>query len=146
MERIAFDSGVRSFQIQDGGVLRFNPSDPNVYGRFLEAAEKIKALEDGLTQQAKAAQEDESGSAVVQLMVSADRQIKQILGWVFGPENDFDKILGGVNLLAVADNGQQVIANLLGALEPVLVAGAQRFAREKVDQAVQKAKERRGTV
>lgn len=146
MERITFDSGVKSFQIQDGGVLRFNPSDPNVYGRFLEAAEKIKSLEEGLTEQAKAAQKEESGGAVVQLMVTADREIKQILGWVFGGENDFDKILGGVNLLAVADNGQQVIANLLGALEPVLVAGAQRFAKDKVDQALQKAKERRGAV
>ena len=146
MERITFDSGVKSFQIQDGGVLRFNPSDPNVYGRFLEAAEKIKSLEEELTEQANAAQKEESGGAVVQLMVTADREIKQVLGWVFGGENDFDKILGGVNLLAVADNGQQVIANLLGALEPVLVAGAQRFAKDKVDQALQKAKERRGAV
>ena len=143
MENIQFDSGVRSFAIKDGGVLRFNPSDPNVYGRFLDAAEKIKALEKDLVEQAKSA--EESGSAVVRLMVEADKKIKEILGWVFGSENDFEQILGGVNLMAVADNGQQVIANLLQALEPILVAGAQRYAKLMTDQAVQAANTRRET-
>ena len=146
MENIQFDSGVRSFQIQDGGVLRFNPSDPNVYGRFLEAADKIQALENELVQQAKDTQADADGGAMVRLMVTADRKIKEILGWVFGAGNDFDRILGGVNLLAVAGNGQQVIANLLSALEPILVAGAQLYADNLTRQAVQKAEQRRKTV
>lgn len=146
MENIQFDSGVRSFQIQDGGVLRFNPSDPNVYGRFLEAADKIQALENELVQQAKDTRADADGGAMVRLMVTADRKIKEVLGWVFGAGNDFDRILGGVNLLAVAENGQQVITNLLSALEPILVAGAQLYADNLTRQAVQKAEQRRKTV
>lgn len=146
MENIQFDSGVRSFQIQDGGVLRFNPSDPNVYGRFLEAAEKIQALENELVQQAKDTRADADGGAMVRLMVTADQKIKEILSWVFGAGNDFDRILGGVNLLAVAENGQQVIANLLSALEPILVAGARRYADDLTRQAVQKAQQRRESV
>ena len=142
MEKIQFNSGVKAFRIQDGGVLRFNPSDPNVYGRFLEAADKIKALEEGLVTQAKES-EAAGGIGMVQLMVSADKKIKQILGWVFGGENDFDKILGGVNLLAVTENGRQVIENLLEALEPVLVEGARRYAGEMTEQALEKARQRR---
>lgn len=145
MENIQLDSGIKAYHIQNGGVLRFNPSDPNVYGRFLEAADKIKDLEEQLVEQAKQ-MEQHDGGAMVQLMVSADKQIKEILNWVFGCGNDFDKILGGVNLLAVADNGQQVIGNLLSALEPILVNGAQRYAKEKTDEAVRKAEARRAGV
>ena len=84
------------------------------------------------------------GAAVVQLLNRADKEIKGILSWVFGQENDFDTILGGVNLLAVADNGQRVVTNLLEALQPILVEGAERCAKEKVDAALRKAKSRRG--
>ena len=143
MEKISFDSGIKSFKINGGGVLRFNPSDPNVYARFLEAADKMQDVEKTLAEEAKQIREAD-GAAVVQLLNKADQNIKHILCWVFGQENDFDRILGGVNLLAVAENGQRVVTNLLNALEPVLVAGAERCAQEKVENAVNKAKARRG--
>lgn len=145
MERITFDSGIESYRINGGGVLRFNPGDPNVYARFLEAADKLQTVETALTEEAKAIPQGD-GAGVVRLLNKADKEMKQILGWVFGQENDFDKILGGVNLLAVAQNGKRVVANLLDALQPVLVAGAERCAAEKVSQAVSKAKARRGEV
>ena len=49
---------------------------------------------------------------------------------MFGGDNDFHKLLGGVNLLAVADNGERVVTNLFAALEPVLVDGAKRCAAD----------------
>ena len=143
MEKIQFDSGVQEFKINGGGVLRFNPGDPNVYARFLEAAEKIQGVETALTEQAKGLEEQDSGKAAVKLMAEADKQMKEILGWVFGPANDFDKILGGVNLLAVAGNGERVVTNLFAALQPVLVEGARRCANEKTQEAVRKANARR---
>ena len=45
MEKITFDAGVKSYRINGGGVLKFNPADPNLYARFMEAVEKIKELE-----------------------------------------------------------------------------------------------------
>ena len=143
MEKISFDSGVKSYKINGTGVLRFNPGDPNVYARFLEAADKLQDVENALVEEAKKLPEAD-GAGVVQLLNRADKEMKQVFSWVFGQENDFDKILGGVNLLAVADNGQRVVTNLLEALQPILVAGAERCAREKVDTAVQNAKARRG--
>lgn len=126
MEKIQFDSGIRSYRINGEGILRFNPGDPNLYARFMEAVEKLKAAEEELIRTAETAQSTD----VVLLMTQADRKMKEILNWVFGGDNDFCKILKDVNLLAVADNGERVVTNLFAALEPVLVAGAKRCAGE----------------
>ena len=126
MENIQFDSGIRTYRINGEGILRFNPGDPNVYARFLEAVDKLKEAEKELTEQAQTSQD----AQIVELVAKADREMKQILNWVFGEGNDFGQILKGVNLLAVADNGETVITNLFAALEPVLIAGAKRCAGE----------------
>ena len=131
MDKIQFDSGVRAYRINGGGILRFNPGDPNLYARFLEAVEKLRAVEQELTRQA----EDVQGADIVMLMTKADERMKGILNWVFGGENDFQQLLNGVNLLAVADNGERVVTNLFGALEPVLVEGAKRCADEQAAKA-----------
>ena len=143
MEKISFDSGIKEYRINGCGVLRFNPADPNLYARFLDAAEKIQAVETELTEQAKKMSEEDTGAQVVQLLCQADQKMKEILCWVFGEGNDFCKILGGVNLLAVASNGERVVTNLFHALQPVLVEGAERCAQEKTQAAVEKANARR---
>lgn len=138
MEKIQFDCGIREYCL-GSGVLRFNPSDPNVYVRFAEAGKKLQEVEQDLSRQAEAPDAD-----MVGLMAQADSRMKQVLDWVFGPGCDMDKLLGGVNLLAVAANGQRVIANLLEALQPVLLEGAEACVRQQTDAAVAKAKGRRG--
>lgn len=145
MEKIQFDSGVREYRINGDGILRFNPGDPNVYARFMEAAQKLQDMEKELVEQAKAMEGQDSGAQLVRLMAQADKQMKEVLGWVFGQNNDFDKLLGGVNLLAVAANGERVVTNLFAALQPILVAGAESCAKEKADEAVKQAKARRAS-
>lgn len=144
MDKLVFDTGVKSYQINDNGILRFNPGDPNVYARFLDALEKIQSLETDLVAQAKeienAGDQEQSGAEVLRLMADADRKTKQVLTDVFGACNDFDQILGGVNLLAVAGNGERVITNLLAALQPIMVAGAESCAKQQTDAAVAEAK------
>ena len=127
MEKIQFDAGLRSYRINGSGILRFNPSDPNLYSRFLEAVPKLQAAEAELSEQAETAQAEE----ILQLMTCADENMKNTLNWVFGEGNDFHKLLSGINLLAVAENGERVVTNLFAALEPVLVAGAKRCAGEQ---------------
>lgn len=144
MEKLIFDSGIKEYQINDGGVLRFNPSDPNVYARFLDAMEQIQAVENNLVAKAKEIEnsenQTESGTAVLRLMAEADRKTKNILTEVFGKANDFDELLGGVNLLAVASNGERVITNFLAALQPIMVAGAESCAKQQAEAAVAEAK------
>ena len=122
METIQFDCGIKEYRL-GGGVLRFNPADPNLYARFAQAGEKLRQVE----------QEVSGGEGdTLDLMTQADSRMKQVLSWVFGPGNDMDKLLGGVNLLA--------------ALEPVLLAGAEACVRQKTQEAVDQAKRRRGEV
>ena len=54
MKKLVLDTGIQEFKIQGGGVLRFHPGDPNLYARFLEAEEKLSAMEQELTRQARA--------------------------------------------------------------------------------------------
>ena len=144
MEKINFDNGIREYQINGSGVLRFNPSDPNVYTRFLDAMDQIRSMEGKMADRAREIEQEtdreKSGAAVLRLMTEADREVKALLHKVFGEENDFNVILGGVNLLAVAGNGQRVLTNLLEALQPVMLAGAEACARQQADAAVAKAR------
>ena len=144
MEKIIFDSGVKAYQINDNGVLRFNPSDPNVYARFFDAAEQIQQIEKDLVAKGEDLNNAENtGEAAIRLMQEADKKVKEILSDVFGEGNDFDQLLGGVNLLAVAGNDERVITNLMQALLPIIEQGAKKCADQKVGDAVQLAQKNR---
>lgn len=117
MEQLTIDTGLREYAVNGGpehggGVLRFNPSDPNVYSRFCTLQNQLQELE----QQVQA--QSPTGTDAVQLLAQADQRAKELLAEVFGPGNDFDAMLGGTNLLAVAGNGERVITNLFAALQP----------------------------
>lgn len=132
MEKIIFDDGLKEYEV-GGGILSFNPSDPNVYTRFMDATDKLLMIEENLINKAKAA--NGSGEAVLQILREADLEAKQVLGWVFGEHNDFDKILQGTNLLAVGTNGERILTNFLQALLPVIKSGAEACAKLKTDAA-----------
>ena len=138
MEKITFDNGIKSFKINGDGVLRFNPADPNVYARFMEAAEKIESIEADMVRAGENLSV-EDGTGVVKLLAEADRQIKDVLSWAFGKNNDFNEIMGGVSLMASASNGERVITNLIAALMPIIAAGAEDCACKQIGDAVQKA-------
>lgn len=143
MKQLSIDCGVEEFCINGRGVLRFNPSDPNLYTRFLALEERLPALEEELENKSKALEQEDTRVVMLHALEQADRQLKDWLTEVFGPENDFHQLLQGVNLLAVAENGQAVVVNLLGALEPILTDGVERFAESQTRQAVEQARQRR---
>lgn len=143
MQQIKFDSGMKKYRINGNGVLEFNPADPNVFARFLEAADKIREIEKELTQKASQITSENAPEETLRLMVEADGKMKTLLGEIFGSHNDFHVILRGVNLLAVAENGERVVTNLFSALEPVLEEGAKICTGQAKQQAVEKARARR---
>lgn len=124
MEKLNLDSGIRSYRL-GSGVLKFNPTDPNLYARFLDAPEKIQALEQRMTEQAKTATAEDA----LRLLRSLDTEVKAILSQVFSGENDFSQLLGDVNLLALGSNGKRIITNLFDALQPILAEGAKVCAQ-----------------
>lgn len=131
MNKIEFDSGVKEYEI-GSGILRFNPSDYNLFHRFLEAADKIQQVEEELVAGGTGVT---TGVDIVRLMSETDKKAKDLLNEVFGGENDFHKILGGINLMSVAGNGERVITNLFHALTPIITEGVERCVSATVVEA-----------
>ncbi len=129
MVKLKFDSGIQEFDLGGDIPLRFNPSDPNLYARFIESAEKITQKEKDMVARGEGVQD---GEEIVRILKEADGEIKALLNEVFAGGNDVDRAVGGVNLMAVGQNGERVITNLIAALTPVLEKGAQACASEKV--------------
>lgn len=136
MEEIQLDTGMVQYRINEGGVLFMNPADPGLYARLQEAIQPLEGLEKTLKEKCRDNPTD--------FFREADREIRRILQEVFGPPNDFTRILPGVNLLAMTGTGRRVIENLFAALEPILLKGAQACVQQQVASAVEKARSRRG--
>lgn len=145
MQHLTIDTGVQEYSVNGRGVLRFNPGDPNLYHRFFAAGEPLARLDDelnralaeveqntGLTENARAAM-------ALELLAQCDAKLKALLGDIFGPENDIDAAVEGVNLAALSTNGKRVVQNLLEALAPILREGARRNVTARADAAVARA-------
>lgn len=139
MQKLNFDLGLKEYEI-GGGVLRFNPSDPNVYARFAEAGKRLSAVEEKLITKAKEAGPEAPGKVMLELMADADREVKDILAWIFGAHNDFDAIFCGTNVMGVGSNGERVITNFIHAIQPIMEAGAKKCAKQQVNGALGKAR------
>lgn len=145
MKTVSIDTGVEEFQINGKGILRFNPSDINVYNRFMESQEAIEQLEEEYVQKTEgiAAQSDEKGFPQVGKLLAVtkelDSRVKERLSYVFGEQNDFDAIFEGVNLLAVTGNGERVITNFFQAFTPIIEKGISRYADARAKEAAEKA-------
>ena len=144
MKQLTIDTGVQEFEINGSGVLRFNPSDPNVYNRFFAAETTLTELDaeaQKRMEQIEADFPDDNQRVGAELAVLAeyDRKIKEVLNGVFGAGNDFDEILHGVNLAAVAGNGRRVVTNLLDALTPIIREGDKAVQTAKANRAARRA-------
>lgn len=139
MNQLKVDLGMEEFSL-GSGLLRFNPCDPNLYARFLGLADSLQTLQRELQQGMEKAAD---GEAVLRLLWETDRQFKDRLTQVFGPDNDFSGLLQGVNLLALTPEGKTVAENLMEGLSAVLTQGAERFVQSQTQAAVEKARLRR---
>ena len=87
MQSLIVDTGVEAFTLNGRGPLRFNPGDPNVYHRFFEAKETLEEMGTSLRSaldDLAAAGEAERTEKSLALLAEYDRQIKEMLGRVFG--------------------------------------------------------------
>ncbi len=134
MKEIKFDTGIKTYQINDSGVLKFNPSDPNLYKRFKDLRVEIEQIQKDYSERSKTT---ESGEDAIDLLAEYDARVKKSLSHVFGEENDFDSILGGANVMAVASNGELVITNFLDAMLPIVEEGVKTYAKMEAQKAIQ---------
>ena len=107
MDQLKVDLGIEEFDL-GCGVLRFNPADPNLYARFLDLEPQLENLQQALSQKTARATD---AAGLIKALAETDRQLKDLLTQVFGEENDFSKLLRGINLLSAAGNGLSVAEN-----------------------------------
>ncbi|MBQ8797230.1 MAG: hypothetical protein IJZ56_03430 [Oscillospiraceae bacterium] len=145
MEILNIDVGIKRYQLVEGGApLSFNPGDPNVYARYMEVVPKIKAVEQEMAGKANAvdANAADASKQALKIMRETDLRMKNLLNQIFGEDNDFDKILKGVSLMAVTENGI-VINNVLDVLTPIMNAGAKSCVDSEVKAAKMNREQRR---
>lgn len=153
MQKITFDTGIKEFEINDKHILRFNPSDPNVYARFFESFSDVEALEAEYEKKmselgADGMETDDKGFAVgfgkaktvTETMKEFDLRIKQKLSYAFGESYDFDEILEHINVLAFGANGERIITNVLNAFTPIFEEGMREYTEKEAQEAVETAK------
>ena len=151
-QKLQFDDGLLRLDVNGNGLLTFNPSDFNVYQRFFQLARELPELEKRYVAEVGISAGEPGGEGSFELAGreldrarELDREVKDRLGAVFGPGNDFDTLLGGVNVMAVGNNGQRVITNLLNALAPYIEEGAERHMRDAAQEARLNREQRRAT-
>lgn len=143
MEKLMIDTGIMELEINDSGVLCFNASDPNVYKRFYDLLRELPELERRYHVEAETGDKLEQAGAALTAMRDIDAEVKRRLSEAFGPKNDFDALLDGVNLMAYGRNGERVVTNLLAALEPYMKRGMSAHMKSAADRAVKAAEEAR---
>lgn len=126
MAVLSIDRGLKSYDICDPdgttvGTIRFNAQDLGLAGRWKEAEEAIRDLANTPIDSAEA-------------LVELDRSIKAQLDKAIGmPVSDV--VFQGASSLAVCEDGQLVIENVLSALSPVIL-NAQKAAVDTVNKRI----------
>lgn len=149
-EKLLIDDGLVRLDINGNGVLTFNPSDLNVYDRFCALVKELPELEQKYISEVESLPEDAQEEQVIELAgrelaraKEVDTLVKKKLAAVFGADNDFDKLLGGVNIMAFGGNGERIITNLLNALLPYIEKGVEKHTQSEVAAAKSNRDQRR---
>lgn len=131
MEKLIFDLGIKEYDCGFGVPLRVNFADPNLYERFNKVSENIIAVFSDFEN----VEESADSTALLEILRDADLKVKAILNEAFGIGNDFDKIMGGMNLMAPTVNGNRIVTNFLEAITPKIKAGCEAYMSGAVSEA-----------
>lgn len=152
-EKLVFDDGLVRLDVNGNGILCFAPGDFNLYQRFCAFLKELPEIEaqyksivedvGPVPENATETEQLDAAGKVFDKALEIDIAVKKKLGAVFGKENDIDRLLGGVNLMSWAGNGERVITNFLDAITPYLEKGVKRYMKDAASGAVANAKKNR---
>lgn len=138
-EKLFIDDGLVRLDINGNGVLKFNPSDFNVYERFYALTKELPEIEKKYAAEVESMPDETEAMALAGRELARareiDKEVKDKLSAAFGSGNDFDKLLGGVNIMAFGSNGERIITNLLNALLPYVENGIKKHTDNEVTAA-----------
>lgn len=150
IQKLLVDDGLLRLDINGNGLLVFNPTDFNLYERFYALRKELPELEKKYAAEVETVPEEADEDEIIELTgqelgkaKAIDAEVKARLSAVFGAGNDFDKLLGGVNVMALGSNGERVITNLLHALTPYIEKGVAEHTQDEVAAAKLNREQRR---
>lgn len=146
MEKLIISTGLKRYEVNDSGVIfSFNPTDANLYARFLRTKEKIEAIGEELEKKRTELNfEDVSNNEEAAFFLEeADKKCKQALKECFAVENDFDAMFDYVNCYSITDTGNCVIVNFLKAITPIIEKDVANYAKSKAKRAASKTKKKK---
>lgn len=153
MQKLVIDDGLVRLDINGNGVLKFNPSDFNVYERFYALTKELPEIEKKYAAEVENIPDDITDEQATELTgreleraKAIDAEVKARLSAAFGPGNDFDQLLGGVNVMAFGSNGERIITNLLNALLPYIENGVKQHTSNEVEAAKLNREQRRAAL
>ena len=150
VQKLIIDDGLMRLDINGNGLLVFNPTDFNLYERFYALTKELPEIEKKYAAEVEELPDGTDEAQAVELAgreltraKEIDALVKKRLSEVFGKGNDFDKLLGGVNIMAFGSNGERIISNLLSALQPYIEDGVAKHTQQEVATARLNREQRR---
>lgn len=128
---VVIDLGYQTYEIKapDGeavGVIRINPSDPGLAGRWQKAEEEMERC------RAQIEAETAAGKSEIEiwpLALEASDKIKNAIDYAFGSRVS-DVLFGGNSAFAFTMSGKMVLENVLEAIAPILQKALETSARK----------------
>lgn len=144
MEKLIINTGLKRYEINDNGaIFSFNPSDINLYARFLKMREKIIEIGEKIEKQGNElnqSNQDEVETFAI-MMSDADKLCKQAFSECFGSMNDFDHIFDGVNVFSPTITGNWLITDFVMAITPLIEKEVALFTKEKAKRKAAQVKQ-----
>ena len=123
MEKLIFGTGLKRYEVNDNGaIFSFNPTDINLYARFIKMRDAVLKIGAEVEKKAEEINESEEKSveALASTMEDADRRVKQELTECFGKSNDFELIFDGSNVFSPTLSGNWLITEFITAITPII--------------------------
>ena len=128
---VVIDLGYQSYEIKspDGevvGVIRINPSDPGLAGRWQKAEDVMERC------RAQIEAELAAGKSEIEIWpkaLEASDEIKTAIDYVFGSKVS-DIFFGGNSAFAITMSGKTVLENVLEALTPIVQSAIKTAAKK----------------
>ena len=127
---LKIDRGLKTYEVEDIdgtplGVIKINPADLGIVGRFAQTRDAIAAMAEKV-----------SDKADPELLNEIDADIKAEVNKIFG--SDVASIFFGViSALALCDDGSMVFEKILEAIAPIIedaVGDAMKASRKRMEK------------
>ena len=115
--KLIYDDGLRTYELPNGKTIRFNPTDPNIYKRCVEAFENAKKLEDEL--RAQKIDLDTDGKpkqdTAIEIMQQMDAEIRKLTDYALNAEVS-EAVYGQQSVFALVANGEYLFISFLDCI------------------------------